>query len=486
MADRPQGETPRAFADRVFGGNPFPKGDTRHELWETAARYAAEKYARIEAKWLKRLPSERAQPEEFMTWIFDSVTERYDVLCSTALIFIVHNVPSVANYEAFLAQTVKFIITSARANCPRSIPKELFLSELQIRFRQRTAHWTAEALKLAREAEQPRSTSTTGSRAKAEDALQAFPLTGADPVSAIEGELGAAPAQPTTKAEDEIWGEIDRDFVQLMVDRLEGELDKKYASRVDQIRPNVNQREPAYLFPVGVARLCVERTKESISELFRIYCEVWEQHQSRTRTASFVRAVFARALLPCLDQGTANARVVLDGAARRHVALGDDAGAAEIAIRGDDIIQDASKLKQEWQNRIEIEAKALEWKQKNARRRRKRRRRDKRLATRKPEARQRKTPGAHAEPATKEFEHSDDYRRVRLRKQEFYLTSRQAQIVERLHQAHISGKPELSTDSVMSEIGTKTSRLRDSFRSRPDALKALVARPRRGFVRLNL
>jgi hypothetical protein len=283
-----------------------------------------------------------------------------------------------------------------------------------------------------------------------------------------------------TQSEEGIWGKIDRDFVKLIVDRLEDELDQKYASLQDQIYPNVTRPEPAYRFPLEVAKLCVERTKESINRYFQIYCEVWEQHQEKARTASFVRAIFARALLPSLDKGIANVKQTLSHPAFRSHA--ED----EVALWADDVIQDASRLKQEWQNRIEIEAKGLEWKQRNSRRPRLNGKRVKQLAARKSQSRPRKKSGGRAKPAAKGFEHSDDYRWVRLAEQEFFLTSRQAQIIQRLHHAYISGRPELSTDSVMAEIGTISSRLRDSFRSQPGALKALVARPRRGFVRLNL
>ena len=43
--------------------------------------------------------------------------------------------------------------------------------------------------------------------------------------------------------------------------------------------------------------------------------------------------------------------------------MGDHAGEDEIAIQGDDIIQNAHRLKQKWQNSIEIEARKLEWKE---------------------------------------------------------------------------------------------------------------------------
>jgi hypothetical protein len=111
---------------------------------------------------------------------------------------------------------------------------------------------------------------------------------------------------------------------------------------------------------------------------------------------------------------------------------------------------------------------------------------DKRLAVLKREMQKYARAGETQDPTASDFWHSDDYRQVKLRGQEFYLTSRQAQIIEYLHKAHQKGEPEVSTHHLMSDIGIESSRLRDSFRSRPVERKALLLSTRRGFVRLNL
>ena len=154
MADHPEGyQAPPTFADRFFGFNPFTHDDPRHELWETNARYAVEEDERLRAERLKRLPAEPANPEEFVVWIVDGSAEHFDILAKRALIFTAESAQSVVLYEQFLALIAESIVTRVRENCPSSLPRKLLLTELRLRFRQRKAHWTAEALKRARDTE---------------------------------------------------------------------------------------------------------------------------------------------------------------------------------------------------------------------------------------------------------------------------------------------------------------------------------------------
>jgi len=76
--------------------------------------------------------------------------------------------------------------------------------------------------------------------------------------------------------------------------------------------------------------------------------------------------------------------------------------------------------------------------------------------------------------ATNTFKHSGDYRWVRIRKQQYRLTSMQAQVIGILHKAYIEDKPELGMDSILTEIDARSSRLRDIFRSRPGSWRDLV------------
>lgn len=90
-------------------------------------------------------------------------------------------------------------------------------------------------------------------------------------------------------------------------------------------------------------------------------------------------------------------------------------------------------------------------------------------------------------PKTDEFTHSPDYRSVTLRGQRFSLTSRQAQMIEVLHDAYKNGNPEVSQQFVLEELETANSRWQDTFKSNPAARKALVAVGKtRGNLRLNV
>jgi hypothetical protein len=84
------------------------------------------------------------------------------------------------------------------------------------------------------------------------------------------------------------------------------------------------------------------------------------------------------------------------------------------------------------------------------------------------------------------FTHSDDYRSVVIRGQNFTLTSRQAQVIQILDENRDNGHPDLSQDYILERLGTANSRLRDTFKTNRDAWKALV-RPgsTKGTVRLN-
>ncbi len=85
------------------------------------------------------------------------------------------------------------------------------------------------------------------------------------------------------------------------------------------------------------------------------------------------------------------------------------------------------------------------------------------------------------------FSHSPDYRSVTIRGKAHTLTTRQAQIIEILHKAHIDGNPDVSTAHILETLETKSSRWQDTFRTNPKAKSALIkGGARRGTLRLNL
>lgn len=90
-----------------------------------------------------------------------------------------------------------------------------------------------------------------------------------------------------------------------------------------------------------------------------------------------------------------------------------------------------------------------------------------------------------APPKSKEFTHSLDYGSVTVRGKTHALTSKQAQMIEILHNAYLDGKPDVNCHFILNELGTPNSRSQDTFRSNPEAKKALLkSGARRGMLRL--
>lgn len=77
-------------------------------------------------------------------------------------------------------------------------------------------------------------------------------------------------------------------------------------------------------------------------------------------------------------------------------------------------------------------------------------------------------------PKPRAFTHSSDYRSVTVRGENFTLTSRQAQTIQILDESRQSGTPDVGKDYLLEQLGTPSSRLRDSFKTSLAAWKALV------------
>jgi hypothetical protein len=85
------------------------------------------------------------------------------------------------------------------------------------------------------------------------------------------------------------------------------------------------------------------------------------------------------------------------------------------------------------------------------------------------------------------FVHSEDYRTVTVRGETCTLTSEQAAMIQILHKAHKNGTPDISIAHILEELGKKSSRWQDTFKSNPTAKRALVrSGNRKGTLRLNL
>ena len=87
-------------------------------------------------------------------------------------------------------------------------------------------------------------------------------------------------------------------------------------------------------------------------------------------------------------------------------------------------------------------------------------------------------------PDTNLFEHSPCYRSVRWREQDFRFTAMQAHALGILHDNYKRGLPDTSQQALLTEIESKSRRLRDIFRNSPAWKTLIVAGERRGTYRL--
>lgn len=104
-------------------------------------------------------------------------------------------------------------------------------------------------------------------------------------------------------------------------------------------------------------------------------------------------------------------------------------------------------------------------------------------------------PQVHSTPETDQaspeppIRHSDDFRKVVKEGKEYILTPKQAQVIEILYNNFMKGTPEVGQDFIRESIYGHnviiTTRVRDIFKSSPDARKALIEQgPRKGIFRL--
>lgn len=90
----------------------------------------------------------------------------------------------------------------------------------------------------------------------------------------------------------------------------------------------------------------------------------------------------------------------------------------------------------------------------------------------------------NSQAAEDSFNHSGDYRTVTLGGKMYLLIPGQARIVQILHEALKSGKPNVSIYSIMEQ--TPDSRWQDTFNRNPDAKALIRSGATRGTLRLNL
>jgi hypothetical protein len=145
----------------VFAGNPFPAGDPRHGLWSRANRLMEERLARLNADTLQKVPGESEPPERFVKFRVTAFAGTFDIVAEFWLSLSTPDYGEAKRFDEVALQHVyEEILSRSESATPRDYPKSVFLSQVRIALEQRRAHWKAEALRLAREAEDATPTGT--------------------------------------------------------------------------------------------------------------------------------------------------------------------------------------------------------------------------------------------------------------------------------------------------------------------------------------
>jgi hypothetical protein len=85
---------------------------------------------------------------------------------------------------------------------------------------------------------------------------------------------------------------------------------------------------------------------------------------------------------------------------------------------------------------------------------------------------------------------SPDFQSIKLRGENYNLTPPQAKVIKILFNAYIKGIPTLSQSYILDQLATDPDhvpdRLRDIFKSSPEAWEKLIHMKRKGMYQLNL
>jgi len=270
---------------------------------------------------------------------------------------------------------------------------------------------------------------------------------------------------------DRPWDRIDHELVGLRWQEAAPGLQRELKAMQDEVYARYAKNHNAASVPVGLMEAELKMAERWAETLRDTYGSVWSQSQEQQKSPDFCRTVFERGILPLLEGREATAREVLQNyALRTHRNVGPHLAELSRAM---------ARLKSNWRAKAEIEARELEHRQ--------RRRAAKFRVSRRRLSRQQKRSG-EPKAAQVPFKHSVDYRSIWFQGKQYSLTTRQAQVVEMLHELYKNGTPETSLAHILDRLGTPNSRLRDTFKNTPlwGKGKLIVAGGRRGTVRLNL
>jgi hypothetical protein len=217
-------------------------------------------------------------------------------------------------------------------------------------------------------------------------------------------------------------------------------------------------------------QLMVLRTwLEGVDQICR---EVW-QAQGETITPDFVRGTLVPKASELIAARVGTIKSNLEMKVRRGVV---QPGNPDVYRANHHLAMEIRKLQAEVNNGYEIEARELE---------------HKKLAAEKIGLTQglpSNVGGRFKNATATPFAHSADYRTVTIRGETHRVTAQQAQMVEILHEAYKNGTPDVSIAHILERLEKNSSRWQDTFKSNPEAKKALIKSGGvpRGTLRLNL
>jgi len=93
----------------------------------------------------------------------------------------------------------------------------------------------------------------------------------------------------------------------------------------------------------------------------------------------------------------------------------------------------------------------------------------------------------YSTPETDKLSHSQDYCSVNLNGEKFYFTSRQAEVVQFLHENYKNGTPDVTMAYIITNLfNNELNTFRQIFQGNENWKKLIVSGKRKGSVRLNL
>jgi hypothetical protein len=156
------------------------------------------------------------------------------------------------------------------------------------------------------------------------------------------------PSKPDPSAQAHAWNQIDHHLVSLKLRQARKQIDKQFPVPV-------KISGAGYPFK-KIMGTHLERARKWTETVYGIYTEVWEK-QGKARTPDFLNAVLNRAILPAIGASKGDAKHEMELWAVR---TGRPYG---LGLVQQGVVTGASRLKDEWRTRIEIESREFELEQ---------------------------------------------------------------------------------------------------------------------------